>query len=149
MTKALSILSSFLIFGFLGLIESVAQSAPQVVDLTAADGTKLKASYFAASKPGPGVLLLHQCNRQRRIWDGLALQLEAAGLHVLTLDFRGFGQSGGKLFDQLTPQEAGQAFAQTFPGDVDTALEYLKSQPGVKKDVIGVGGASCGVNQAI
>jgi len=122
---------------------------PKVVDLTAADGTRLKMSYFAAEKPGPAVLLLHQCNRQRRIWDGLAFQLEAAGIHVLTLDFRGFGQSEGKLFDQLTPQEAGQAFAQTYPADVDKAIEYLESQPGVKKDVIGVGGASCGVNQAV
>jgi pimeloyl-ACP methyl ester carboxylesterase len=123
--------------------------APHVADVTAADGTKLKVSFFAAAKPGPGVLLLHQCNRQRRIWDGLALQLQAAGINVLTLDFRGFGQSGGKPFDQLTPQEAGEAFNRTFPGDVDTALDYLKSQPGVNKDIIGVGGASCGVNQSI
>ena len=42
-----------------------AWSAERVVDLTAGDGTKLKATYFAAAKPGPGVLLLHQCNRQR------------------------------------------------------------------------------------
>lgn len=123
--------------------------APKVVDLTAADGTKLKASFFAADKPGPGVLLLHQCNRQRRIWDGLALQLEAAGINVLTLDFRGFGQSGGKPLDQFTQPEATQAFSQIFPGDVDTALAFLESQPGVRKDVIGVGGASCGVNQTI
>ena len=27
------------------------------------------------------------------------------------------------------------------PGDVDTAFQYLVSQPGVKRDVIGAGGA--------
>lgn len=123
-------------------------TAPKVVDLTAADGTKLKVSYFAASKPGPGVLLLHQCNRQRRIWDGLALQLEAAGIHVLTLDLRGFGESGGEPQDRPTPQQA-QEQLQKWPGDIDVALEYLKSQPGVKKDTIGVGGASCGVNNSV
>jgi len=32
--------------------------APRVVDLKAVDGTILKASYFAAAKPGPGVLLV-------------------------------------------------------------------------------------------
>jgi hypothetical protein len=32
------------------------------VDLTSSDGTKLKGTFFAAAKPGPGVLLLHQCN---------------------------------------------------------------------------------------
>jgi len=31
--------------------------APRVVDLTAPDGTTLKATNFAASKPGPGVML--------------------------------------------------------------------------------------------
>lgn len=141
---------SSLLLVFFALICAAKQpGAPRVVDLTAADGTRLKASYFAAEKPGPGVLLLHQCNRQRRIWDGLALQLQAAGLNVLTLDFRGFGQSGGTQFDKLTQQQAGEAFNTIFPRDVDTALEYLKSQPGVNKDVIGVGGASCGVNQSV
>jgi hypothetical protein len=46
--------------------------AVRVVDLKAADGTILKASYFAAAKPGPGVLLLHQINRTRKAWDELA-----------------------------------------------------------------------------
>ena len=56
----------------------------------------LKATYFNSGKPGPGVLLLHQCNRQRKVWDGLAQQLAAAGIQVLTLDLRGFGESGGQ-----------------------------------------------------
>src|SRR4029077_15903753 len=69
-------------------------SAPRVVDLKAADGTILKASYFAAAKPGPGVLLLHQSNRTRRGWDDVGTQLAAAGINTLTLDMRGFGESG-------------------------------------------------------
>ncbi len=124
-------------------------SAERVVDLTAADGTELKATYFAAAKPGPGVLLLHQCNRQRKIWDGLAQQLAAAGINVLTLDYRGFGESGGDPFDKLSPQQAAQIQAEKWPGDIDTAFQYLVSQPGVTRDVIGVGGASCGVNNSI
>jgi dienelactone hydrolase len=124
-------------------------SAERVVDLTAADGVKLKASYFAAAKPGPGVLLLHQCNRQRKIWDGLAQQLAAAGINVLTLDYRGYGDSGGDQFDKLPPQQAAQTQAEKWPGDIDTAFQYLVSQPGVTRDVIGVGGASCGVNNSI
>jgi len=126
-----------------------AWSAERVVDLTAGDGTKLKATYFAAAKPGPGVLLLHQCNRQRKIWDGLAQQLAAAGINVLTLDYRGFGESDGDRFDKLPPQEAAQTQAEKWPGDIDTAFQYLVSQPGVTRDVIGVGGASCGVNNSI
>jgi hypothetical protein len=35
----------------------------QMVELKASDAAVLEASYFAAAKPGPGVLLLHQSNR--------------------------------------------------------------------------------------
>jgi tetratricopeptide (TPR) repeat protein/uncharacterized damage-inducible protein DinB len=115
------------------------QPAPRVVDLKAADGTILKASYFAAAKPGPGVLLLHQSNRTRDSWDGVAGQLAAAGIHTLTLDMRGFGESGGP-YTKLTDAEKAKASAM-WPSDVDTAFQYLVSQPGVKRDVIGVGGA--------
>ena len=127
---------------------SAAQPAERVVDLTASDGTKLKATYFAAAKPGPGVLLLHQCNRQRKVWDGLASQLAAAGINVLTFDLRGFGESGGEPFAKLTPQQAAIEMAKV-PGDIDTALQYLWSQPGVNRNVTGVGGASCGVNNSV
>ncbi len=123
--------------------------APRVIDLKAADGTLLKASYFAAAKPGPGVLLLHQCNRQRKVWDELGGQLAAAGINVVTFDLRGFGESGGDRFDKLTPQQVGQVEQEKWPGDIDTAFQYLVSQPGVTHDVIGVGGASCGVNNSI
>jgi hypothetical protein len=75
---------------------SQSSSAPRVVDLRASEGTILKASYFAAAKPGPGVLLLHQGNRTRQSWNDLAGQLVGAGINTLTLDMRGFGESGGK-----------------------------------------------------
>ena len=139
----------FLVFT-LTVITSMAKElkSPKVADLTAADGIGLKVSYFSAGKPGPGVLLLHQCNRQRKIWDGLALQLVEAGINVLTLDLRGFGESGGDRQDKLTVEEARAAQAK-WPGDIDVAFQFLKSQPGVNSDAIGVGGASCGVNNSI
>lgn len=123
-------------------------SAPQVIDLKAADGAVLKATYFSAVHAGPGVLLLHQCNRQRKVWDELAQQLAAAGINVLSIDLRGFGESSGGPFDKLSPQEGAQV-QQKWPGDIDTAFAYLVAQPGVKREVIGVGGASCGVNNSI
>jgi dienelactone hydrolase len=142
-------LSLFSLCMFLMAASAIGQQTPRVIDLKASDGTLLKASYFAAAKPGPGVLLLHQCNRQRKVWDDLAGQLAGAGINVLTFDLRGFGESGGTPFDKLTPQENAQVQAEKWPGDIDVAFQYLVSQPGVKGDVIGVGGASCGVNNSI
>jgi dienelactone hydrolase len=124
--------------------------APRVTDLTAPDGTILKATYFGAAQPGPGILLLHQCNRQRKVWDDLAALLTASGLNVLTVDFRGYGESSGKRLDQSSsPQEANQMVKEQWPADVDVAFRYLQSQPGVNRAVMGAAGASCGVNQAV
>src|SRR5579863_5015323 len=83
--------------------------AARVVDLKAFDGTVLKANYFAAAEPGPGVLLFHQSNRTRKAWDDVARRLAASGIHTLTLDLRGFGESGGKPYDKLSDKEIGEA----------------------------------------
>ena len=123
--------------------------AQRVVDLKAADGTKLKATYFAAAKPGPGVLLLHQCNQQRKNWDDLAGRLAGTGINVLTLDYRGYGESGGTPYKDLAQDEVTKVVTEKWPGDVDTAFSYLVAQPGVTRGTVGAGGASCGVNQSI
>lgn len=124
-------------------------AAPRTVDLTAPDGTVLKATFYAAAKPGPGVLLLHQCNRDRSAWDGLAQSLAAAGINVLTMDFRGFGESGGTPWKDLNGPAIDKVQTEKWPGDVDAAFEYLISQPGVDAARIGAGGASCGVEEAV
>jgi len=123
--------------------------APRDVNLTASDGTKLKATYFAARKEGPGVLLMHQCNQQRKKWDELAAKLAAAGIHVITVDYRGYGESGGTRFLDIPGPERVQTVREKWPGDMDTAYAYLMSQKGVTHGIAGAGGASCGVNQAI
>jgi dienelactone hydrolase len=109
----------------------------------------LKATYFAAAKPGPGVILLHQCNQQRKSWDDLAGRLAAAGINVLTLDYRGYGDSEGPRALELSNEDRTRMITQQWPGDIDTAFRYLLSQPGVTKETMGAGGASCGVNQSI
>ncbi|MFY9553020.1 MAG: DinB family protein [Thermoanaerobaculia bacterium] len=121
----------------------------RVVDLTTADGVVLKASYFAAGKPGPGVLLIHQGNRDRRAWSDLAARLAAAGIHVLTFDRRGFGDSGGTPHEKWTSKERSEA-RKAWPGDVDAAWQSLISQPGVARDLIGIGGAGAdGVGNSV
>ena len=79
------------------------QPPPRVIDLKASDGTVLKATYFAAAKPGPGMLLFHQSNRTRISWDSVAQRLAGAGINTLTVDSRGHGDSGGKYDNWTAP----------------------------------------------
>jgi dienelactone hydrolase len=124
-------------------------TAGETVRLTAPDGVALAATYYAAGGPGPAILLLHQCNKDRGSWQGLAPRLAARGFHVLTLDYRGYGQSGGTPYTELNFAEQARISAESWPGDVDAALAHLSSRPGVRADAIGAAGASCGVNQSI
>lgn len=115
-------------------------AAPHTVELKSTDGTLLKATFFPSAKPGPGVLLFHQSNRTRTSWDDVPRQLAAAGINTLTIDERGYGESGGK-------KEAREMYHD---GDLDAAFEYLVSQPGVQRDVIGAGGAGwLGVDNSV
>src|SRR5947207_269014 len=109
-------------------------SAGRAVDLKASDGAILKATYFAAPRPGPGVLLFHQSNRTRKEWGDVAGQLAAAGINTLTVDVRGHGETGGQ-------ESRGEARKKQWPLDLDAAFQYLISQSGVSRDVIGIGGA--------
>ncbi len=120
--------------------------APRAVDLTAPDGKVLKATFFAAPAPGPGAILFEQSNRDRNSWAGVAGQLAAAGIHVLTVDMRGHGDTGGNGYDDPNREKA----RQTRVGDLDTAFRFLTAQPGVDRAVIGLGGAGVeGVDNAI
>ena len=99
-------------------------SAERFVDFKTADGTILKGTYFGAAKPGPGVLLFHQSNRTRKSWDDVAHQLAAAGINTLTVD-----------------ADPNKTTKQRWPSELDAAFEFLRSQPGVARNVIGIGGA--------
>ncbi len=136
--KALSLIAMSALLCSFGL---AAETQKKDVDLKAQDGTILKASYFSPGRPGPAILLLHQCNMDRHAWDGLAQDLANVGFHVLTVDFRGFGESGGDHANRTAEREK-------WPADVDTAYAYLMDQKGVEKTHVAAGGASCGVGQA-
>lgn len=118
------------------------------VDITAPDGTKLRATFFAAARPGPGVLLLHMCNTVRKSWEPVARELSEKGISALTIDNRGFGESGGPRFEGASPAVI-QQLNEKWPGDFDAAYDFLLAQPGVDKTRIAAGGGSCGVNNAV
>lgn len=139
------------VFAIVAVVCAVAATAAAGVQktpvaLTAADGTALKGTYYAPTAPGPGVLLLHQCNMDRTSWDGLAGALADAGIHVMTLDFRGYGESPG---ERATDRDRRyKQMQELWPGDVDAAWAWLLVQKGVDKARVAAGGASCGVTMA-
>jgi dienelactone hydrolase len=131
------------------LVFSIALSAyaqTKNIDIQAHDGTNLKVSYYSPGHAGPAILLLHQCNMDRHAWEGLASDLAGAGFHVLTVDYRGYGESGGQPYKDANDRRT--AMQEKWPGDVDAAYAYLLAQKGVYRSQVLAGGASCGVTQS-
>lgn len=118
------------------------------VDITAPDGIKLRATFFSAVKPGPGVLLLHMCNTVRKSWEPVATEFSEKGINALTIDNRGFGESGGPRFEGAS-QDVMKQLNEKWPADFEAAYDFLVAQPGVDKARVAVGGGSCGVNNAM
>ncbi|MBZ0266628.1 alpha/beta fold hydrolase [bacterium] len=120
---------------------------PADLGIATADGLELRATYYAAAGPGPGVLLLHQCNGDRRAWTEVATAMAEGGMHVLAIDFRGFGESTNGSNRAFRAQH--QELWPQFDDDVERSLSFLESLPDVNADRIGVMGASCGGSQAL
>lgn len=117
-----------LVFFLAGLIVATTSAAApendaRTVNIKSMDGTMVTATYFAAAKSGSGVLLFHQSNRTRESWQEVARQLAAAGINALTVDMQRYKDNKGWWAAE------------------DAAFEFLASQPGVNRDVIGIGGA--------
>ncbi len=131
---------------FVAAIVAVVAIAPALaqsrdIDLKGSDGANLKATYTSPGRPGPAMLLIHQCNMDRHSWDGLAAALVEAGIHVLAMDLRGFGDSDG---EPMRGREGFQNLMRKSPADLDLAYAYLVGQAGVDGSRVAVGGASCG-----
>jgi dienelactone hydrolase len=124
-----------------------AQSQRRDVDIEADDGFLLRGTYFDAGKTAPAILLLHQCNGDRKGYNNLATMLSAAGFSVLSFDSRGFGESENGRYANF--RALMDAVMPKFPEDVAAAHEFLISQPNVSKRSIGVVGASCNVSMAV
>lgn len=108
----------------------------RAVTLPSSDGTSLAGMiYEAASRPAPGVVLVHMQSRDKSDWDGFATQLQDAGLTALAIDLRGHGGSSGSR-DNL----------QAMVLDVRAAVQWLSARQGVQPGQIGVVGASLGAN---
>jgi alpha-beta hydrolase superfamily lysophospholipase len=74
-----------------------ALAAGHAVAFRASDGTSLSAVLYEADhQPAPAVVLVHMLTRTHADWAAFANELQQAGFHVLAIDLRGHGDSGGR-----------------------------------------------------
>ncbi len=138
-----------------------ANSFAAEITLTTPDNFALKADYYPSKnsvKPANNraVLMLHQCNYNRTMYNNIGAQLAQQSIHALSLDFRGFGESISSEFNvadvrKLPQAERGKAWSNMsshWPEDVQLAFDYLKEKVG-NNGKVGIIGASCGGSQAI
>jgi len=137
------------------------------ITLNTPDKFSLKADYYQAqesvnttakskSKLKRGVLMLHQCNYNRTMYNTIGEQLAQRGIHALSFDFRGFGESISTKYSvskirELPQEQRSKAWSNMsahWPSDVQLAFDYLKEKV-AKGGEIGIIGASCGGSQAI
>ena len=93
----------------------------------------------AGRPPHPAVMLCHGFTGHRIevhfLFVRIARELQARGLAALRFDFAGSGESDGEFADMTMSGEV---------NDAEAALEFLRAQPAVDEDRIGVAGLSLG-----
>lgn len=129
----------------------VAAADPEQLTITTTDNVDLRASYYDAGTEGPAVLMIHMCrgDTDRTSWDDVARRLAAAGIHVMTFDLRGYGESAGGEPPFTTMANFIEFWRTTGMNDIDAALTQLTAQPQADTSRVGVVGASCGVFMGI
>lgn len=128
--------------------EDPTPTAPEQVSLTTTDGLTLAGTYQAAmgADRGPGLLLLHQFERDQADFDVIWEDLLGAGLSVLAIDFRGHGASD----DASVPLNQLLSDRDRLGWDVKAGIDFLQDQNfDVADDRIGAVGLSVGGNMAV
>jgi alpha-beta hydrolase superfamily lysophospholipase len=113
----------------------------QQVEIKAADDLMLVGDFYPVvtdtDQPRPAVLLMHMLGSKRSAWQSLIPALWEKGYHVLTVDLRGHGETGGGIdWPKAT-------------ADVQTWLDWLRAQKTVRGEAIAIIGASIGSNLAL
>jgi hypothetical protein len=126
-------------------------ATPRMVKIPTADGLILVGTFYpsAEKSKGPCVLLLHElsatASRSNPAWVKLARALQKEGCAVLTLDFRGFGESREEMVPPgfWTSCPPNQNLAKTLRGglplrrlDSRNWLGYTKYLPWLVQDIV-------------
>ena len=119
-------------------VSTAVRADTAMIDLN--DGHRLTATVNTIEGSTASVLLMHQCNRDQRMWAPVVEKLNAAGVSTMTVDFRGFGDSKSNAYDASQNfEKATTPFRDDLPA---IYARWVAETPGIK--VRGVVGASCG-----
>lgn len=110
-----------------------------IVDIKTEDNINLKGTFYKSSG-NFSVILLHMLGRNRNDWNDFAKELQSNGYNVLSIDFRGHGES------QLNFKDFSENDFNKMVLDVKAAKEFLKTKNAYNAAIIG---ASIGANAAI
>jgi alpha-beta hydrolase superfamily lysophospholipase len=118
-----------------------AHADARLASLRAEDGTILSvAVYEPSQRPSPAVILVHMLTRSKADWEPAAERLQEAGFLTIAVDLRGHGESAGAF-------DASRDLAMSLQ-DVQAAIEFARTRPGVIPGRIGIAGASLGASLA-
>ena len=136
----------------------LAAAEPSVRDmkLTTPDGFQLKGTLTvpARGQRHPVVVLAHQFGADRSGWQPLIEHLQACGIATLALDLRGHGQSTQDGDTEVKVTEDFMASAKTvgfdkIPGDLAQVAAWVRRQPGIDPNHLGLAGSSVGAFAAL
>ncbi len=125
--------------------------APRTVRLNTADDVGIIGTYYPTDQShAPAVLLIHSILQDRSVWADFATLLQHNGIASLAIDLRGHGESTRKLtadgpvridMRQLTGRDY-----QDMLLDIESAIDWLQTQPEIDKKHIALVGESLGAN---
>lgn len=128
------------------------------VKFVAGDGFSLSGQYFQGKTDAAAVLLLHDCSHDSSTYDELSLLLAGFGLHVLSLDLRGFGSSTSEAYshtaikrnakDIVNYQSEVVRITSFWESDILASYQYLRAKIKKTSD-IAVVSAGCSTAQAV
>lgn len=150
MRKALTVLA------LLGLLSSgsLAAPMPRPVRLVTADDLGLLGTFWPAEvTPSPAVILVHGAGGSRTNWQEFAELLQDAGLAVFAFDLRGHGDSTRRLTADgpvfVDQRALGPRDYTLMALDLETAMNWVATQPEILKERIAIVGADLGANLAV
>jgi dienelactone hydrolase len=99
----------------------------------------------ASEKNMPGVIVLHDCQGERNKYQALSTSIAEQGLHTLSLDFRGYGNSIAQGYSELEVKKKSKdivsyqndvaVLMSYWADDLKAAYEYLRSKVDKSKGI--------------